>query len=240
MELCEFREFRELRRILAITVSALVLSACSGQDSPVPAGADVASPTGDSSTAPSPPATAAWHSGEAAGRSGPEQAPSTEQAAPATPDPVVVTEFPAPRVPVDDVRASTDGKRFIDPFVQVGAKALGGEVDNYMSTLATLTDGPALDEVRGLVEEFEANGWTQTGAPVVRSATVVSVDQEGEPPSVVLEVCLDHSSVTITDVAGTSQVDPAAPKRALNLFTLHLVEGSWMVHERTFPVDTEC
>jgi hypothetical protein len=74
----------------------------------------------------------------------------------------------------------------------------------------------------------------------VVSSVVESIDPDATPPTAVLHVCLDHSSVDIVDTSGASVVDSRAPTRVLNIFTMHRLDDRWVMHDRTFPVDVAC
>lgn len=193
-----------------------------------------------SAEAPASPTDASGDSGSVdQGSSSGDDASLTDQAQSQAPSPTPVEDL-APVAAVDEVVVESPKDELAEPFVQVYAEALSTPEAPDQDALVTVAAGPALQELQALVQEFDDNGWSMVGTPEVVSSTVVSVDAEADPPSAVIEVCLDSSGVDVVDSSGTSQLDERAPQRALNIFTMDLVEGRWVLRERTFPVQTAC
>ena len=98
-----------------------------------------------------------------------------------------------------------------------------------------------LDEVANEQMELASNGWTKTGSEKVTSVEVLSSDPAGTPPSAVLAVCVDSSEVDILDSSGQPIASGStAHERSINIYTLHLIDGSWRVAARTFPDNPAC
>lgn len=209
-----------LRIPAALILLAFGLSACSSDEDEDPSHAPTPSSTVDATGSPQVEPTATQTSAEPA------------------PEPTVILGL-APDDDIEGIAPEQERDELVEPFIAVSAEALTEPSDADLSPVVTVAEGPARDELRALIDEFDANGWSQHGAPEVVSSRVVSVE-EGSPAAIVMEVCLDHSDVEIVDDAGVSQVDETAPLRALNIFTLHQTDGRWAVYERTFPVVTEC
>ncbi|WP_154402142.1 hypothetical protein [Ornithinimicrobium cavernae] len=146
----------------------------------------------------------------------------------------------APGVPPRDIDEGQQLDAMAAPLVAVQAEVLASPDEADLDQVVTVTDGPAEGQLLASIAEFESNGWSQKGTPQVISSTVQSVDLDNVPPTVVLDVCLDHSGVDIVDDAGASMVDPAADKRVLTTFTMHYLGDRWVLHEQSFPVEVEC
>lgn len=106
--------------------------------------------------------------------------------------------------------------------------------------IADIVTGAMADEVLATATEFEAMGWTQTGTPEIVDMQVVRAPTPEAPLDAVVEVCLDSAGVQILDESGRNVRGDDTPDRTLNIFVLRLVDGTWLVAERTFPDDPDC
>jgi len=70
------------------------------------------------------------------------------------------------------------------------------------------TTGDANSGARESFSQMHADGWTVDGTSVVGSFSRLSPNEKG---NVSLIACLDVSSVTLTDLSGTSMVSPDRP-----------------------------
>lgn len=107
------------------------------------------------------------------------------------------------------------------------------------SFLANVATGAYVAEIEARFTEFEANGWSTQGVPIVESASVIE-NSGGPPATATVEACIDSSAVVILDAAGES-VGASTTPRAKNLFTLSQEpNGSWRITSRTFSDDPAC
>lgn len=106
--------------------------------------------------------------------------------------------------------------------------------------LSTVARGTILAEVENQAEELRANGWTLSGAPVVKSVSIISSDLTATPATAIARACIDSSKVETLDAAGKPVGGPTDSPPALNLYTLQQDAGVWRVVARTFPNDPTC
>lgn len=88
--------------------------------------------------------------------------------------------------------------------------------------------------------EFEDQGWTQVGAPTIKSLEIVEEQLDTTPPRVVVLACVDSSDVDILDDEGNSLRNEGTPSRSANLYTLVREERVWSIADVTFPEDPDC
>lgn len=99
--------------------------------------------------------------------------------------------------------------------------------------------GSALEDIRVEAEELSANKWTVEGTPAVVHVTPIP---GGEPDGAVrtVEACIDSSLVVVTDADG-AVVRPSEPgRKSLNIYTLELHDGDWLVAGHSFPSQADC
>lgn len=181
-----------------------------------------------------------------------DEAAVTEQAAAESVESIADSEEETARPPsvVEDVAPSMDPgavaaddselDALITPALRAAAEALENPAVIDEDVLYTVAQGVALDEMKAMAAEFEVNGWTQSGAPVVIATELTDLDQGASPPEAVVSACLDHSGVEIVDDSGKSMVDPGARTRVLNILELEYVEERWVLVGRSFPDDPSC
>jgi hypothetical protein len=112
--------------------------------------------------------------------------------------------------------------------------------EDVLANISDSVTGAMAEEVLATAAEFEAMGWTQSGTPEIVDVRVVRAPTPQEPLDAIVEVCLDSSNVQILDESGRNVRPADTPQRSLNIFVLRLVDGSWLVAERTFPADPDC
>lgn len=175
---------------------------------------------------------------QAAGLPVESEADSEEQTA--SPPPTVLKNV-APSVDPGALAGDdAELEALVEPALQVAADVLEDPTGIDEDVLFTVAQGAALDEMRAMAAEFEVNGWTQSGAPVVVSTELTALDEEASPPEATVSVCLDHGDVEIVDASGDSVVDPDARTRSLNILELEYVQERWVLVARSFPDDPSC
>jgi flagellar basal body-associated protein FliL len=170
----------------------------------------------------------------------PEEAVApTETTAPANPASSVPSPqpSPAPSRATESLDAEA-GTSAVEALLEAVAGVVNGE--QALEALSPYATGALVEEYRVSAEEFANNGWRQEGTPVVVSSEVVSQDPAANPPTAVLQVCLDSSGVQVYDADGEPQRDLSSPQRSLNIFGLQLSDGSWKLASLTFPDQPDC
>lgn len=144
-----------------------------------------------------------------------------------------------------DPQSGADASSPLD--AQDAATVTSGALDSLSDALvapadgADLTDvltGAALATFENQRQEWESQGWTQSGTPVLEDPRILESDPDGN--WVRLQVCVDSSQVSVRDDAGTEMRPADAPQRTLNIFRLALVEGKWLLEDQTFADPPEC
>lgn len=249
------RVLRRRRTLVSTAALGLVLlGACSVEDSPpdtetsaATGPADSAATTGDigtrsaddTSTATAPDTSAGTQTPadgeESAAADGDEGAAEST----ATAEPTVVEEL-AVTTPPEEVAEEDDADPLVTPYIEVSAEALAAPEDPDVDALTTVATGVALEGLQAQQLMFAESGLVLVGSPTVVSAVVQSVDREAEPPTAVVEVCLDQTDVDVMTTDGESVVDQSAPRRGLTTLTIQFVDERWVLAKQTFPVDTDC
>ena len=114
---------------------------------------------------------------------------------------------------------------------------LSTDVSDQLSAVAR---GMILAEIENQDEELQANGWTLSGKPVVKSVTIISTNLTGAPPTALVQACIDSSKVVTLDSSGRPVGKQKDAPPALNLYSLQQDAGVWRVVARTFPNDPAC
>jgi hypothetical protein len=175
---------------------------------------------------------------------------SSPAALPISAEPIESTTPPEPIDPVGEPSVQ-DASISVTDFLErvptaINAPASDDQSDDTRSdeeVLASISDlvtGAMAREVLATAAEFEAMRWTQSGTPEIIDVRVVRAPTPEAPLDAVVEVCLDNSNVQILDESGRNVRPADTPQRSLNIFVLRLVDGSWLVAERTFPADPDC
>jgi ABC-type transporter Mla MlaB component len=162
-------------------------------------------------------------------------APTTSAAAGAAPAEVDVPD--AAEVQVADGVATeqvAEAVETIDTLVSDQVAAVLAPADGAAS-LEDVASGAVLEELANELQELDSNDWTQTGAPVLSDMRIEQADDS----SMTVSVCVDSSGVTTLDSAGVALPAGTTP-RAVNVYTLTLVDGAWLVTNRTFPENPAC
>lgn len=235
--------------VVASVTLVSVLGACSAED------ADDGSDGG--STQESSPTTASAGDSETTGESdvtgeGEATATADDEPAAGEDDEVDEEEFQvsaegatprdgvAAEIAPDEVEVEGSADEIIAPVVAVQNQALEAPTEVDWDSVVAVADGQLLDTLEASILEYTELGWTQIGAPEVVDSTVLELDEEGDPPTARVEVCLDHDQVDVVDSEGASMIDESAEMRVKSIFTLTFVEGRWVAVAQDFTDDLSC
>lgn len=100
--------------------------------------------------------------------------------------------------------------------------------------------GPALEELRNRIAEYDASGWRVLGEPIVVSQRVVQLLDD--PEQAVVDACIDNSPVRVVDSDGkrVPNSKPAEP-RTRNIITLvKSKKGNWIVADQRPAANPDC
>jgi hypothetical protein len=159
--------------------------------------------------------------------------PSPDPASPETPG---LSNKPDVPTPLPPEQAKIAAKKFLDASVTVDPAA-----PDSNAGLGDAASGAILAEVENDAQELEANGWTRQGSATIEALTIVSSDSSTDPATVVAQACVDSSKVMTLDYDGKPVgTSGSAGQRALNIYTLQDIAGTWKVVARTFPDNPTC
>lgn len=159
--------------------------------------------------------------------------PTVASAPPATTPPAPVLAVPLP--PADQAAAELNVK----DFMAARAQALAAPVPDP-ANLQELAIGSAYDAMMANAGDFINNGWHQVGTPTVASIIVTGYEPSATPPQATLNVCVDSSAVTVLTADGTVVKAGTAGDRSMNILTVVLSGGKWLVSQESFPADPSC
>ncbi|MEO6200345.1 MAG: hypothetical protein ABIX44_04175, partial [Cryobacterium sp.] len=137
------------------------------------------------------------------GPAGPSATPAPRPS-PVTAPPGVITKELATRMVTGFVVSAAP----LDP---------GSDVADRLSTVAK---GAILAELENRDQELEANGWTLSGKPVVKSVTILSSNLTASPSTALVQACVDSSKVVTLDSDAKPVGGPPPTSAALNLYSL--------------------
>jgi hypothetical protein len=213
------------RNAILGALTCLLLTGCSGSGS-------------SSESGPSPSTGASASSGATSGgpaSASPGAGSSASAGASAAPTPASLTPLKVPAKTRAAVRAGT-----VD-YVGAVSAALGAPktfVKRTTSKPAGPMVGTALGQLTNQSQEYVQNGWHVVGrSRVVRSSVV---GRSTKPPTLTVAACLDNSAVRVVDRSGKKLPASAANGRTLNILTLVLRHGEWVVANQSFPDDPDC
>lgn len=171
----------------------------------------------------------------------PSPSPSVTNASTSTTPPATIAPVAGPSVDTATISVTDFLERVPTAINQVPSDDTSApgptEPGPDLSEIAT---GVMMDELLATASEFKAMGWTQSGTPMIVDVRVVREPTADEPLDAVIEVCLDNSDVQILDASGRDVRPTDTPLRSLNIFVLRLVDGTWLIAQRSFPDDPDC
>jgi hypothetical protein len=157
------------------------------------------------------------------------------------PPPPVAIPMPTP-APLGDETAATEAvvtsvETLVDATNEVLQRADGG-TEGIESVATGFVEG----EVQALALERKHLGYTQVGEATVTSVKVRSIDLAADPPTAVLEVCIDTSDLDVLDPNGESVADqlyrPGHP--VMHLYGAVFLDGLWRVSTHEIPDGASC
>jgi len=159
----------------------------------------------------------------------------TDSASPA-PSAGATASSPAP-IDSDSDTDATAATTLTQYFTVLDGLSAGADAAEFEE----VASGAALSELQAQLLELDANDWTLQGTPTLENLTVTASDPGATPPTATVQVCVDSSDVTVIRPDGelAFTVDPQVV-RALNIFSMQLIDGDWRVVEHTFPDDADC
>lgn len=221
-----------------VLASMVVLAGCDGD--PVDGGGATTTPTPPEATAGPVDDAGATGADAAAGTATEVPLPDAGDALTTDePEPTVV-EGLAPSVPVEELATASPAPELVTPAVEVEARALAAPEEPDRDQLAAVVAGAALGTIQNTAAEYATLGWTQRGVPEVVSTEVVGLEEDAEPPTATVRVCLDFTDVDVVDSSGSSVLDPDAQQQVLQIWTLQLVDGRWVLVEQGFSAELSC
>jgi len=98
--------------------------------------------------------------------------------------------------------------------------------------------GAALQDLIAMRDEYASKHYHVEGRPTIVSQQVIK--QQQHPPRLVVAACVDNSSVTVLDKNGQPVTASRGPQRVMNLLTLTLRNGHWVVTRSSLPMNPTC
>jgi hypothetical protein len=167
---------------------------------------------------------------------------SAEQAEEEEPPPPPV-QVPMPTsAPLGDEAEATEAvvlsvETLVDATNEVLQRADGG-TEGIESVATGFVEG----EIQALASERKHMGYTQVGEATVTSVNVRSIDLAANPPTALLEVCIDTSDLDVLDPNGDSVADqlyrPDHP--VMHLYGAVFMDGIWKVSTHEIPDGASC
>ena len=187
---------------------------------------------------------ALWAASRHAGSGARPSSSGTPVALTPTPSPTDPAPSDSPSAPQSGATTTASGAVLSDQeATEVVAEAMGAVSDALrtpaqVGDLSSRLSGAALEAFENQRQEWEAQGWTQSGAPTLEGLRLVEEDPSGT--RVRVEVCVDSSGVSVHDDTGAQIRPPSDPQRSLNVLLLVDEGGTWKLAEQTFADPPQC
>jgi hypothetical protein len=110
------------------------------------------------------------------------------------------------------------------------------ETESLVARIGTATFA---DELRANAAYNRKNGVRVVGSPTVSGLKVLRVDLDAQPPTAVVEACIDSSAVRIVDTRGRTVPQPRHA-RTREQFSLVWSGDRWLIDSQGFPDDPNC
>jgi hypothetical protein len=168
-----------------------------------------------------------------------DAAEQADQEEPPPPPLEVPTPTPAP---LGDEAVATEAvvisvETLVDATNEVLQRADGG-TEGIESVATGFVEG----ELQALASERKHMGYTQVGEATVASVNVRSIELAANPPTALLEVCIDSSDLDVLDPNGDSVADqlyrPDHP--VMHLYGAVFMDGIWKVSTHEIPDGASC
>lgn len=170
--------------------------------------------------------------------------PSTASAAPTTADapvPALAVPVPTPAPLGDTVSSAKAADAAVAALVSVHNQILQ-RADGGTAGLERVATGFVEGELQALALEREKMGLKQVGKATIRSVKTHSMDLKASPPTIVLEVCIDSSAISLVDANGTSMKNllSNADAPVMNLYGAVYEDGVWKIKTHDIPANASC
>lgn len=164
---------------------------------------------------------------------------------PLAPDPAVQapTAPGTPEAPIAELRrVSAAFEAAAGKASAPGPAPTPGMPEPVMPNFTDVATGAALGELQSRFDEFQHNGWVQTGSANVIGTERVEVVRIGGVPTHRISVCIDSSGVEIRDTSGTVVLAavPSGTRTASNIYDIQQHKGKWLVVGHSFPDAAAC
>ncbi|UFU05726.1 hypothetical protein [Ruania halotolerans] len=168
--------------------------------------------------------------------------PASSSAPPPSPSPPSSPSSPstpAPQVPAQGAIDDDTAQTLLETYVTAVAE-IAPDAEDVPERIDAVAGETIIAELEAELLELDSNGWTRTGSAVVDSASVIDQDSTATPPVATVHACIDSSEVRVLDSAGAPLPQDPSAARAVNIYTLHQVDGAWVIVSRTFGDDPAC
>ncbi len=224
---------------LAVPVAAVAVSVQAG-----PGNDEAGAGAGQTAPAPSAPEREPAPVPEASVAASPSPSPSADPEPAPSPAPSEPPASPSPSEPFQPVTGELEDDAaagLVEAALVVPDAAAAPDEGELKTLLADIAAGSYRAELEAQWLELEANGWSYTGAPAVTALEVLALEEDAEPATAELRVCIDSSDVRLVDADGEPVGSPeGVVPEAAHLFSLVREDDTWRVTARTFPDDPTC
>ena len=134
--------------------------------------------------------------------------------------------------------ATTTLTTFIDR-----SNAVGQAGYDDASSLSGSLGGDLRSRMKDLYDQRRTSGIRQTGDSKIESVEVAKYEPgagSGVQGTVVLDACVDNSSMDVVLPDGSSRLDPDYPRRLVVTYTLRDTDGHWTVDDVTSDAERTC
>ncbi|MET0932858.1 MAG: hypothetical protein ABWX56_04035 [Mycetocola sp.] len=177
----------------------------------------------------------------AAGSSSSTPTPGSTPSPSVSPSAPLTIPTPTPEPIGDEPEAVDAADTALDGLVEATNQVLQ-RADGTVTGAETVATGFVLGELQALAAERKELGYKQVGDAKVTEVTVASVDLAADPPTMVLNVCVDVSDVDVLDENGKSLKDrlynPGRP--VLHTYGAQHIDGLWKLATHDIPDNGEC
>ena len=98
--------------------------------------------------------------------------------------------------------------------------------------------GSALQSLLVMRSDYASKHYRVVGSPRILTQQVIK--HHAHPQRLVVAACLDNSAVKVLDKHGKPVATSPGPERVMNLLTLTLRDGRWVVTGTALPTDPTC
>lgn len=172
--------------------------------------------------------------------SDPASSNATDAETTADPDPLTVDEPQSG--PIEDIDAEQARVEESVGLVVTATNEIAERGDGAVEGLEAIATGFVLGELQNLSREQAEQGYTQSGEAQIVSTELLESDLDADPPHILLGVCIDVSSITLTDANGDDVSDllynPGHPVR--HEYGADFIDEVWKISTHEIPSDQNC